>query len=114
MVPEERPEQRPVRAERRPVNEHDSLTANRADWDRYADEYQATHGEFLGDAGFLWGPEGVREDGILTTGGPQQGDEDKFPQWFATYDKVLITRETDAKAKTPGPAVLEGTLPSGA
>ena len=23
-----------------------------------ADEYQATHGEFLGDAGFVWGPEG--------------------------------------------------------
>ena len=54
-----------------------------------------------------------RQEGILTTGGPQQGDEDKFPEWFATYDKVLITRETDAKAATPGPAVLEGTLPHG-
>jgi sigma-70-like protein len=56
----------------------------------------------------------VGEDGILTTGGPQQGDEDKFPQWFATYEKILITRETDAKARRPGPAVLEGTLPAGA
>ena len=37
----------------------------------------------------------VGEDGILTTGGPQQGDEDKFPQWFATYEKILITRETE-------------------
>ena len=55
----------------------------------------------------------VGQDGILTTGGPQQGDEEKFPNWFATYDKILITRETDAKAKRPGPAVLEGTLPSG-
>jgi hypothetical protein len=55
----------------------------------------------------------VGQDGILTTGGPQQGDEDEFPNWFATYDKILITRETDAKAKRPGPAVLEGTLPSG-
>ncbi|HET8757757.1 MAG TPA: anti-sigma factor, partial [Solirubrobacteraceae bacterium] len=62
--------------------------------------------------GFTQAP--VGKDGILTTGGPQQGDEDVFPKWFATYDKVLITRETDAKAKTPGPAVLEGTLPSGA
>jgi hypothetical protein len=53
----------------------------------------------------------VGEDGILTTGGPQQGDEDRFPQWFATYDKILITRETDAKSRQPGPAVLEGTLP---
>jgi len=62
--------------------------------------------------GFAQAP--VGEDGILTTGGPQQGDEDKFPQWFATYEKILITRETDAKARRPGPAVLEGTLPAGA
>jgi hypothetical protein len=55
----------------------------------------------------------VGENGVLTTGGPQQGDEDRFPRWFATYDKVLITRETDAKARRPGPAVLEGTLPAG-
>jgi hypothetical protein len=56
----------------------------------------------------------VGEDGILTTGGPQQGQEDEFPQWFATYDKILITRETDAQSRQPGPAVLEGTLPAGA
>jgi Sigma-70, region 4 len=55
----------------------------------------------------------VTKEGVLTTGGPQQGDEDEFPRWFATYEKVLVTRETDAKAKTPGPAVLEGTLPAG-
>jgi SAM-dependent methyltransferase len=61
-------EHRPVRAERRTVDEQDSLTANRADWDRYADEYQSTHGEFLGDDGFLWGPEGVREDAVGALG----------------------------------------------
>jgi hypothetical protein len=55
----------------------------------------------------------VGQDGILTTGGPQQGDEDEFPTWFATYQKVLITRETDAEARRPGPAVLEGALPAG-
>jgi hypothetical protein len=53
----------------------------------------------------------VGKDGVLTTGGPQQGDEEQFPRWFATYDKILITRETDATATKPGPAVLEGTLP---
>ncbi len=56
----------------------------------------------------------VGEDGILTTGGPQQGDEDQFPRWFATYEKVLVTRETSASARQPGPAVLEGMLPAGA
>jgi Sigma-70, region 4 len=55
----------------------------------------------------------VGEEGVLTTGGPQRGDEDRFPQWFATYDKVLITRETDANARRPGRVVLEGTLPGG-
>ncbi|MBA2952384.1 methyltransferase domain-containing protein [Nocardioides sp. MAH-18] len=51
----------PVRVERRPVSETESRRANGPDWDRYADEYQATHGEFLGDAGFVWGPEGLTE-----------------------------------------------------
>jgi hypothetical protein len=55
----------------------------------------------------------VGRDGVLATGGPQQRDEAAFPRWFATYDKVLITRETDAKATRPGPAVLQGTLPAG-
>ena len=56
-----------VRVERRAVDEAESRRANGPDWDRYADEYQATHGDFLGDAGFLWGPEGHTEDtlGVL-------------------------------------------------
>ena len=53
----------------------------------------------------------VGEDGVLTTGGPKQGDEDRFPRWFATYDRVLVTRETNARARRPGRVVLEGTLP---
>ncbi len=55
----------------------------------------------------------VGQDGVLTTGGPQRGDEKRFPRWFATYDRVLVTRETDASAKRPGPAVLQGALPAG-
>jgi SAM-dependent methyltransferase len=46
---------------RRTVSEQDTLRANRADWDGYADEYQAAHGPFLGDVGFVWCPEGVEE-----------------------------------------------------
>lgn len=52
---------RPVSVERREVGEPESRRANGADWDRYADEYQATHGEFLGDVGFIWGPERLTE-----------------------------------------------------
>jgi ubiquinone/menaquinone biosynthesis C-methylase UbiE len=50
-----------VRVERRAVDEAESRRANGPDWDRYADEYQATHGTFLGDVGFVWGPEGLTE-----------------------------------------------------
>lgn len=46
---------------RRPVSEPETLRANRRDWDAYADEYQATHGVFLGDVRFIWSPEGVDE-----------------------------------------------------
>ena len=50
-----------VHAVRRSTSEDESRRANRADWDRYSDEYQATHGDFLGDIGFVWGPEGHTE-----------------------------------------------------
>ena len=47
---------------RRTVSEAESRRANRGDWDANADEYQATHGGFLGDVGFVWGPEGLTEE----------------------------------------------------
>ena len=53
---------------RRPASEDESRRANRTDWDRYADEYQATHGDFLGDVGFVWGPEGLRESELRVLG----------------------------------------------
>lgn len=59
---EEHASPRPFSAERRAVDEEQSRRANGPDWDRYADEYQATHGGFLGDVGFVWGPEGLTED----------------------------------------------------
>ena len=57
-----------IRVERRAVTEAESRQANGPDWDRYADEYQATHGAFLGDAGFRWGPEGHTEDSLGVLG----------------------------------------------
>ena len=57
-----------VRAERRAIDEAASRRANGAEWDRYADEYQATHGAFLGDVGFVWGPEGTTEASVRVLG----------------------------------------------
>ena len=57
-----------VHPARRPVSEADSRRANRRDWDAYADEYQATHGEFLRDDGFVWCPEGVDEADVRALG----------------------------------------------
>jgi SAM-dependent methyltransferase len=49
------------RVTRRPVPPAETLHANRTWWDANASDYQAEHGEFLGDADFVWGPEGLRE-----------------------------------------------------
>jgi SAM-dependent methyltransferase len=45
----------------RAVGAGEATRANLAWWDADADDYQATHGDFLGDAEFVWCPEGVRE-----------------------------------------------------
>ena len=47
---------------RRESGQDETSRANRSWWDANADEYQAEHGEYLGDARFLWCPEGVYED----------------------------------------------------
>ena len=67
-APAQQPSDPQARAERRPVGEEESRRANGPDWDRYADEYQATHGAFLGDAGFVWGPEGITEAELRVLG----------------------------------------------
>jgi SAM-dependent methyltransferase len=46
---------------RRHVDADASLHASRSWWDSAAVDYQAEHGDFLGDADFLWCPEGLRE-----------------------------------------------------
>jgi SAM-dependent methyltransferase len=47
---------------RRESEQSETARANRSWWDANADEYQTEHGEYLGDARFLWCPEGVYED----------------------------------------------------
>ncbi|RZS82852.1 methyltransferase family protein [Motilibacter rhizosphaerae] len=46
---------------RRPAGEVETVLANRSWWDAAAAGYQEEHGAFLGDADFVWGPEGLRE-----------------------------------------------------
>ena len=43
------------------VDETTTVRANRSWWDGAAADYQAEHGDFLGDADFVWCPEGLRE-----------------------------------------------------
>jgi SAM-dependent methyltransferase len=49
------------RVGRAAVSPEEAVSANRAWWDADADAYQAEHGAFLGDADFVWCPEGLRE-----------------------------------------------------
>jgi SAM-dependent methyltransferase len=50
-----------IKPVRRTLSASESLRASRSWWDAEARAYQAEHGEYLGDADFLWGPEGLRE-----------------------------------------------------
>jgi hypothetical protein len=57
----------------------------------------------------------VGEDGVFTTGGPQQGQETDFARWLADYDNVVVARASadTASARRPGRVVLRGRLPGG-
>jgi len=50
-----------ARPNRRPASADETTHASRHWWDGAADAYQAEHGDFLGDARFVWGPEGLDE-----------------------------------------------------
>jgi SAM-dependent methyltransferase len=52
----------------RDVDADEAVRVNRADWDRYSDEYQSEHGDFLGDVSFVWSPEGLNEADVQLLG----------------------------------------------
>jgi SAM-dependent methyltransferase len=64
----------PSGVEHRPAGPAESAQANRRWWDAEASAYQAEHGDFLGDADFLWCPEGVREADARLLGDVQGRD----------------------------------------
>jgi SAM-dependent methyltransferase len=97
--------------------------ANRGWWDRQADAYQAEHGEFLGNAAFVWGPEGLTEAqaGLL---GPVAGRRvleigcgaGQCARWLARAGAAVVgldlseaqlrhARELDARTGTVVPVV---------
>ncbi len=55
------PRHREPEALRRRADSTETVTANRRWWDDAAGSYQAEHGAFLRDDGFVWGPEGLDE-----------------------------------------------------
>ncbi|WP_163506472.1 class I SAM-dependent methyltransferase [Fodinicola acaciae] len=50
------------------ISAAESVTANRRWWDADADDYQAEHGDFLGDVRFVWCPEGLDEADVRLLG----------------------------------------------
>src|SRR5882762_9489749 len=50
------------------VSAGESIAANRLWWDADADDYQAEHAGFLGEASFVWCPEGVNEADVRLLG----------------------------------------------
>jgi SAM-dependent methyltransferase len=50
-----------IKPVRRELDVNDSLSASRIYWENGAAAYQDEHGEFLGDADFMWCPERLRE-----------------------------------------------------
>jgi SAM-dependent methyltransferase len=57
---------------RLPLDAEASRRAARRGWDDYSAEYQAEHGEFLRDDGFIWCPEGL-DEAVVQLLGPVRG-----------------------------------------
>jgi SAM-dependent methyltransferase len=110
---------------RRPADNAQSVRANRSWWDANADEYQAEHGEFLGDARFLWCPEGLYEDQVHLLGDVSGQDvlevgcgAAQCGRWLAgqgaavtAFDlsgrQLAHARRIDQELGRPGPALVQ-------
>jgi SAM-dependent methyltransferase len=101
-----------------------SLAASRSWWDGAAVEYQAEHGDFLGDADFLWCPEGVRESAAQFLGDVRGkrvlevgAGAAQCSRWLAgagaspvatdiSFSQLAHAQVLDAKLGVPTPLVL--------
>jgi SAM-dependent methyltransferase len=88
---------------RRPVTQAQSVRANRLWWDGDADNYQALHGEFLGEVDFVWCPEGLREADCRLLG-PVRGRRvlevgcgaASCARWLATHGADVVAVDLSA------------------
>ena len=104
-------------ASRREVDQATTVRAQRGWWDLEAREYHADHGSFLGDAGFVWGPEGWTEaelnllgtragDQVLEIGGGA-GFADQFEaieaaqEAFGHVEGLALVVQADPDEQTP-------------
>ena len=115
----------------RPVDTAESRSASRLWWDADADDYQAAHGDFLGDVRFRWCPEGLTEEGAGLLGPIAGQDVLEVGCGAASCSRWLVTqgarpvaldlsagmlrhaREANARSGVPVPLVLAdaGVLP---
>ncbi|MEV4315263.1 class I SAM-dependent methyltransferase [Actinocrispum sp. NPDC049592] len=83
---------------RRRVGAHESVAANIAWWDADADDYLADHGPTLGDADFLWCPEGLRERDLELLGDVTDRDVLEIGCGSAPCARWLVTQGARAVA----------------
>lgn len=74
-----------------PVHASVSARANRSWWDAEAGAYQAEHGQFLGDADFVWCPEGLREEQARLLGDARDRDVLEIGCGAAQCARWLVT-----------------------
>ena len=88
-----------VRVARRHVSDSATIRANRTWWDANAADYQAEHGKFLGDARFIWCPEGLDEADARLLGADLTGKRVlEVGAGAAQCSRWLLTQGADAVA----------------
>lgn len=90
----------------RAVASAEAEAANRAWWDADADDYHAEHGDFLGDADFVWCPEGLTEESAGLLGDVAGADVLEVGCGSAPCARWLLTRG----ARVVGVDLSEGML----
>jgi len=85
---------------RRLAGAAETTAANRSWWDAEAADYYAEHGRFLGDADFVWGPEGWRESELhlLGEGAGRRVREigagaGQCSRWLATQGAAVVATD---------------------